>query len=909
MADLVNRALSKVSQYQDTPNAKVDRVNWRPLKDVHEELEGLPEIPGHVHDFGDFMHKMAAKAAGPGLSGRDLIKAYAITRASIRRKERNADLVRAGGLDLPQSVGKMIRPEGAMAEWLKSPMGQRFLDAAEDGNVDKEAVAHAQKAMKPFGFETESHALPWAVKNLVGKHELVSNLVKAGLSGDSPVKPWRDFATNLYGIKDAKAGFVGSLLGRGDLPTLDARQVILNTGMPTKAVGTKLSGPAGAPAVDRLAARQAAMNPKLDPGMEPFRQHLTHHAVWDKAENATTTHGDIMDTMRHANAGGRIGKGGGGPMSDPNIIAHAIAALGIPDHRLSDINPDFVKALQSVSTPFSQDPEVVKKALAISQGLVPPMTNKKGESSSYYGYNQTMSPDQVATKIKPIPGVTPLASSPMSWEDFYKQGKGGTIINVGGDRSNLGRLTHINGKKLNWPVDLQAGPKYMLEPNPGAVWANSPSHTTSFNRIISEAAQKGPVYGVYTPMGPESADQAHHMFDALMAQVDKDQISKEDAKEFDDQLKAGMHAKEALDRPKFAEAMKGWPGILNPKEASEFAKTLPGIHRKAVVQKMDKSGLMKKGFPNVGLTRAAITDPDLLKTPGNMMGHRIVEFHPDQGPAEEKAFKHLTYQEATPGKYVGDVPMLQRQYVMPDVMEQMTSRTDWAKPGLIVHPYSDQPSGRSTVRKMFEEQKQTQPVNQRMLDSVMTGLERQKDYGFKAGGAVQPTDAQKEAGNYRKEHISFQGLPISIENRKGNTRSGTDQNGKKWSVKLPYDYGYIKRTEGADGDHVDVCIGPHHQSDHVFIVDQHDHRTGKFDEHKVLLGYRTKSEAEHAYHGGFSDGKGPLRMKTMVAMPMAQFKQWLKRGDTKKPVKSQNNIERAMNLTSLYSLGHDRDAG
>ena len=292
-----------------------------------------------------------------------------------------------------------------------------------------------------------------------------------------------------------------------------------------------------------------------------------------------------------------------------------------------------------------------------------------------------------------------------------------------------------------------------------------------------------------------------------------------------------------------------------------------------------------------------------------MLGHRIVQFDPDKGPAEEKAFKHLTYQEASPGKYVGDVPLVQRQYAMPDVMEQMTSRNDWAKPGLIVHPYSDQPSGRNTVRKMFEEQKQVQPVNQRMLDSVMTGLERQKDYGFKRGGAVQPTDAQKEAGNYRKDHISFQGLPISVETRKGETRSGTGPGGHKWSVKLPYDYGYIKRTEGADGDHVDVCIGPDHQSDNVYVVDQHDHRTGKFDEHKVMLGYRTKSEAEHAYHGGFSDGKGPLRMKTMVAMSMADFKKWLKHCDTKKPVKGQRNIERALSLTSLYSLGRDRDAG
>jgi hypothetical protein len=746
MADLVNRALGKVSQYQDPDSEKMKGWDWRPLRDVQEELGGMQSIPGHVENFGSYMEEMARKAAGPGLSPRDLIKSYAITRASIQRRSQKADKLRAAGLDLHPSVTGFVRPEGAMAEWLKTPNGQRYLDAAEIGKVDEDAVAHAQQVMKPFGLTAETDALPWAALNLSDKHKDVSDMVKRALSDSSPVAEWREFGKKLHGIGTAKAGFVASMLGRGDQPTLDARQVTLQTGKPTSEARKPMAR-AGFDAVDRLAARQSALNPSMDTGLEPFRQHLTHHAIWDKVGNEETTHDDVIDAMRHANAGGRIGKQDGGSASNPDIISHAIAALGIPGHGLSNVNPDYIKALQSVSTPFSQNPEVVKKALAISQGLVPPMTAKKGESSSYYGYNQTMSPDQVKTKIKAIPGVTPLSESPMSWEDFYNQGKGGTIINVGGDRSNLGRLTHVNGKKLNWPVDLQAGPKYMLEPNPGAVWANSTNHTTSFNRIINEAAQKGPVYGVYTPMGPESADQAHHMFDALMAQVDKDAISKEDAKAFDDMLKAGLHAKDASDRPKFAEAMKGWPGILNPKEASEFAKTLPGIHRKAVVQKMDLAGLAKKGFPNVGLTRAAITDPDLLKAPGNMMGHRIVEFHPNQGPAEEKAFKHLTYQEATPGKYVGDVPMVQRQYAMPDVMEQMTSRKDWAKPGLIVHPYSEQPSGRSTVRKMFEEQKQTQPVNQRMLDSIMTGLERQKDYGLKAGGKVKKAKNIERAMN------------------------------------------------------------------------------------------------------------------------------------------------------------------
>jgi len=74
----------------------------------------------------------------------------------------------------------------------------------------------------------------------------------------------------------------------------------------------------------------------------------------------------------------------------------------------------------------------------------------------------------------------------------------------------------------------------------------------------------------------------------------------------------------------------------------------------------------------------------------------------------------------------------------------------------------------------------------------------------RADVAPAPTEAQKEAGNYRKGHLTLQGLDIALENPKGSTRSGTDQDGKTWQSNMAHDYGYIKRTLGADGDHVDV---------------------------------------------------------------------------------------------------------
>jgi hypothetical protein len=52
-----------------------------------------------------------------------------------------------------------------------------------------------------------------------------------------------------------------------------------------------------------------------------------------------------------------------------------------------------------------------------------------------------------------------------------------------------------------------------------------------------------------------------------------------------------------------------------------------------------------------------------------------------------------------------------------------------------------------------------------------------------------------------------QGMDISIENKKGSTRSGVDKDGHEWSVDMNYDYGYIRGTVGVDKDHLD-CVSP-----------------------------------------------------------------------------------------------------
>ncbi|KXZ74170.1 hypothetical protein AVENLUH5627_00105 [Acinetobacter venetianus] len=167
----------------------------------------------------------------------------------------------------------------------------------------------------------------------------------------------------------------------------------------------------------------------------------------------------------------------------------------------------------------------------------------------------------------------------------------------------------------------------------------------------------------------------------------------------------------------------------------------------------------------------------------------------------------------------------------------------------------------------------------------------------------EPTQAQIEAGNYKKGHIKVHGLDISIENPKGSERRGTDPNGKEWAHTMSDHYGYIKRTRGADSEHIDTYVGNNPDSNQVFIVDQVDQETGNFDEHKVMLGFNSQEEATTAYKSNFDKGwkVGPIR-----TMDMEQFKNWLKNEDTSKPaneIKADSLITQGANVNAKSEQG------
>ena len=142
----------------------------------------------------------------------------------------------------------------------------------------------------------------------------------------------------------------------------------------------------------------------------------------------------------------------------------------------------------------------------------------------------------------------------------------------------------------------------------------------------------------------------------------------------------------------------------------------------------------------------------------------------------------------------------------------------------------------------------------------------------------EPTEAQRHSGNYKKHHIRVQGLDIAIENPKGSVRRGVDADGNEWETVMPAHYGYLKRTDGADGDQVDIYIGPDENSEMVFVIEQKDLVSGEYDEDKVVLGVASPEEARALYAAGFSDGWGEERIMSVAPMTITEFKEWLKNG-------------------------------
>lgn len=177
-----------------------------------------------------------------------------------------------------------------------------------------------------------------------------------------------------------------------------------------------------------------------------------------------------------------------------------------------------------------------------------------------------------------------------------------------------------------------------------------------------------------------------------------------------------------------------------------------------------------------------------------------------------------------------------------------------------------------------------------------------------------PSDAQKESGNYKKGHIKFGGYNYTIENPKGSTRSGKDADGKEWKVTMHDTYGYIRGKFGKDGDHLDMFINDKADLDNwngdVFVVDQVN-TDGSFDEHKVMYGYDSMSDAEKAYLANYS--KGWQGLGGITGASKAEFDKWLDTSNRKlKPFADYAKVKfsQAQSVAELrYSLDDIKPVG
>lgn len=170
---------------------------------------------------------------------------------------------------------------------------------------------------------------------------------------------------------------------------------------------------------------------------------------------------------------------------------------------------------------------------------------------------------------------------------------------------------------------------------------------------------------------------------------------------------------------------------------------------------------------------------------------------------------------------------------------------------------------------------------------------------------TEPTDGQKEAGNYKKGHVKIDGFDVTIEQPKGSVRSGVDASGKAWSQEMHNTYGYIRGTEGVDGDHIDVFLSDHLDSWNgmVYVVDQVN-KDGSFDEHKVMYGFDSEQEARDAYLSNYKEGWTGLGNITGVTRD--EFKKWVDSSHRKtKPFAEYKSVKVSRPIQGLEGYTED----
>ena len=221
----------------------------------------------------------------------------------------------------------------------------------------------------------------------------------------------------------------------------------------------------------------------------------------------------------------------------------------------------------------------------------------------------------------------------------------GYLLNLVGDRTDVGNITRLLGEDLDVPISLQGGMGYMRGKGTGA-WASDPNVIRSLSKKV-QSAEGQPVYGTYNAMSGTSSDFANMTRDVALRNFDPKDLRKKDVKDFNQRFR----------KQKESEALtKDFPGLDSPELNAWLDKS--GTRRAALFKFMDKAEWRDKGFPNITQARYAIQDPLLRDLPAGVeqyAGQSIARMDAagTQRPTSELSMPHGTYSVDLAGDYLG----------------------------------------------------------------------------------------------------------------------------------------------------------------------------------------------------------------------------------------------------------------
>lgn len=219
-----------------------------------------------------------------------IAKAYLITVGSIQRDAIFAETLKKYWPEAPYPDGTKVRPEDAMARILSSTsVGRHYLADAAEGRLNQPAAKTITRWMAAWGLDKTLYKELRVAPDLAVAAPEVERIIRT-----ADRKTWMQFvADNAHGIGYAKAGFLASLLGRGDLATADARELGL---WREDILANNLSATPEVVAV--LNKRLRDLRVQVPDRLKPFYEHLVHHAVWDAVGGQAVLHQEIQNCMR-----------------------------------------------------------------------------------------------------------------------------------------------------------------------------------------------------------------------------------------------------------------------------------------------------------------------------------------------------------------------------------------------------------------------------------------------------------------------------------------------------------------------------------------------------------------------------------------------------------------------------------